>query len=174
MAQAQGQVVDWTYPAGDFADVVRSPNCPPVSPDGQGECTKSTCRVCPLKFPKCPKEFLTNCTEVTANLYKLQDILNGTQRPLESYMKRADRYTLWTPCGLLKTANRVSEQQRIELRPPDRDGGWDSIRCAACLAFWRALGPFGSDVQYLPWWCMYERARARSLVGLSIETGKWD
>ena len=31
--------------------------------------------------------------------------------------------------GLLKTAHRFSERQITELRPPDRDGGWDTIRC---------------------------------------------
>ena len=93
--KAAGQVADWTYPAGDFAESLRPPNCPPVSSDGSGECTKSTCRICPLKYPGCPKEFLTNCTEVTSNLEKLRVILNNTQRPLDSYIKRPDRYTVW-------------------------------------------------------------------------------
>ena len=60
---------------------------------------------------------------------KLRVILNNTQRPLDSYIKRPERYTVWTPCGLLKTANRFSSERLVELRPPDADGGWDSIRC---------------------------------------------
>lgn len=114
---AMGVVDSWTYPAGDFVDIIKPPVCPPgcttapilplssirilmdllfvfpfhavgridsdcdkldldspdqlcallgnaVSPKGEGECTRTTCRVCPINFPECPKEFLTNCTEV--------------------------------------------------------------------------------------------------------------
>jgi hypothetical protein len=154
-AKAMGQVVDSTYPPGDFVDVVRPPNCPPVTGSGEtSECAKNSCRVCPLKFPGCPKEFLTNCTEITLNLFKLQYILNNTKRPFESYMKRPDRYTLWTNCGLLKTADRFSDQRKIEKRPVDRDGGWDSIRTD--------ISPLGADGK---WWQPSE-------LDSNAETGK--
>ena len=158
--KAAGKVQDWTYPAGDFVDVLRAPNCPAVDSSGGGECTRQTCRVCPLKFPKCPKEFLTNCTEVTANLYKLRDALNGTQRPLDSYIKRPDRYTMWTPCGLLKTAHRMSDKRLTEIRPPDRDGGWDSIR--------PEISPFGPDGK---WWL--ERDLVVNATAGELQDGEW-
>jgi hypothetical protein len=147
--KAAGDVANWIYPAGDFANVLRAPNCPPVDSSGRGECTKSTCRVCPIKHPQCPKEFLTNCTEVTANLFKLRALLNNTLRPLDSYIKQPERYTLWTPCGLLKTAHRFSERQLVEVRPPDRDGGWGSIR--------EDISPLGADGK---WWRPSELAAA--------------
>jgi len=160
--EAAGVTQSWVHPGGDFTDVVKPPVCPPVKPDGSGECTSSTCRVCPLRHPDCPKEFLTNCTEVAVNLDKIRPVIANSLRPLESYMKNSERYTLWTTCGLFFTADRISSKRKIELRPPDRDGGWASIP--------PSLNPYGADGK---WWNARDvellRDGAAGTVALKLE-----
>jgi len=135
------QNTNWLFPPGDFVDVIKPPVCPVVYQDGSGQCTSGTCRMCPIDFPDCPKEFLTNCTEVAVNLEKIKNTLNGTTRPLESYVKNAARYTAWTSCGLLSTSDRVSANRKVERRPSDADGGWASMP--------DSLSPGGADGT---WW----------------------
>jgi len=153
---AKGVQDSWTYPAGDFVDVIKPPVCPAVSASGEGECTRTTCRVCPIQYPDCPKEFLTNCTEVAVNLAKVKAVLNGTTRPLESFLKEEQRYTMWTSCGLVETSGRITSDRTLQVRPPARDGGWAAIPPEIN----QGMGPEGK------WWEERELNR-------DVNTGRW-
>ena len=124
---AMGRHEDFTYPGGDFVSLVRPPACPPIASDGTGACSSSSCRLCPRDFSKCPKEFLTNCTEVTVSILKAKALLNGTTRPVESYLKNPTRYTMWTACGLQNSSNRINPDHMTEFRPVDAAGSWAAM-----------------------------------------------
>uniref|UniRef100_A0A7S4KE26 Pherophorin domain-containing protein n=1 Tax=Guillardia theta TaxID=55529 RepID=A0A7S4KE26_GUITH len=82
IGKAKGVVNPSAYPPGAFADVLKPTLCPTVQPNGQGPCTSYDCRSCPTSYPRCPKQFLSNCTEIAASVLKLKEALNGTERLL--------------------------------------------------------------------------------------------
>ena len=49
---------------------------------------------------------------LAVDLEKVRAIVKDTSRPLESYMKNPERYTLWTSCGLRYTSNRLSGKRK--------------------------------------------------------------
>ncbi|EKX49891.1 hypothetical protein GUITHDRAFT_135587 [Guillardia theta CCMP2712] len=101
IGKAKGVVNPSAYPPGAFADVLKPTLCPTVQPNG-----------CPTSYPRCPKQFLSNCTEIAASVLKLKEALNGTERPIDSYLKDPTNFTMWTSCGLYTTANRFGRTRR--------------------------------------------------------------
>eukprot|EP00294_Goniomonas_avonlea_P003381 CAMPEP_0114555330 /NCGR_PEP_ID=MMETSP0114-20121206/8691_1 /TAXON_ID=31324 /ORGANISM="Goniomonas sp, Strain m" /LENGTH=495 /DNA_ID=CAMNT_0001740447 /DNA_START=22 /DNA_END=1509 /DNA_ORIENTATION=- len=89
-----------------FADI-----CPPANSE---ICTPLKCRSCEIDYPKCPKEFLTDCTETTLNIKKLKDALENATVPFDGRLKYAEKWTAWTVCGTRLTLDRVDQNKAVE------------------------------------------------------------
>lgn len=104
-----------TSKEGDFQTALSSSHftdkCPPSTSD---LCTSTNCRSCEKDYPKCPKEFLTDCTETTLNIKKLKDALANATKPFDAYLKKANEWTAWTVCGARLTMDRIDANKQLE------------------------------------------------------------
>lgn len=95
-----------------------------VCPSG-APCSTSNCRSCSEMFPLCPRQYLTDCTETTMDIAKLQKVLssyngnsytqamNGAKISFEAFLKNPTKWTVWTAGGLQRTMNWVSQSGEV-------------------------------------------------------------
>lgn len=115
-SSVQGDATKLVIPASVNGTAV----CPSGAP-----CSTSNCRSCSEKFPLCPRQYLTDCTEATMDIAKLQKVLsaynqhsftqaaNGTKISFEAFLKNPTKWTVWTAGGLQLTANWVSQSGEV-------------------------------------------------------------